>query len=146
MIRLSCFQQEQRSLGHRLVAMSLWAQKVVSYLVDGVSWPITAEPQHHNLFPLSWPSVKSLDVLYNTFCSEWNCVLIAMVCLFIPLFLSAHTALSLAVFRELFIHGQTQMFQMTAHCRSVWSLQLGSYSWPCNQNNQLVSTNLQRDI
>ena len=39
-----CPQLEQRSHRHLMVVMSLLAQKVHSYLLDGVLWSFIAEP------------------------------------------------------------------------------------------------------
>lgn len=47
---LSCLHQEQRSLGHQLVVMSNWAQKVSRYLVDGVLILSIAEPELWTVF------------------------------------------------------------------------------------------------
>lgn len=139
-IRLSCLQQEQKRLGHLLVAMSLWAQKVASYLLDGVLWPVIAEPEYHNLL------FHSPDIFWKNFwyALQWVNQLWCMSLFAIP-----RTSLHYTSLNYLFIHRQitkgfklmlTSRIQLSfnnclCHLVHIHTQHLG----PCNQINPLVS-------
>lgn len=59
---MSCLQLEQRSHRHLMVVMSLLAQKVLSYLLDGVLWSFIAEP-----LCLFFTVLQKWDMLWSVF-------------------------------------------------------------------------------
>lgn len=61
---MSCLQLEQRSHRHLMVVMSLLAQKVLSYLLDGVLWSFFAEPLCLSLF---FTILEKWDMLWSVF-------------------------------------------------------------------------------
>lgn len=112
-------QQEQRTLGHLLVVMSLWAQKVASYLLDGVLWSSIAEPNHHNLL--------------STFSQECLlCFAVSELPLCVSLCAILH--ISLHYTREFFIHRQISrcfklmLVVLTSLEEEIWTLR-SSTTW-----------------